>query len=82
MTILADTQPLVRLPRFSSRGGKLSAGERVVPEETAIGFIYNGTAHAVMMATPCDLSDFAIGFRAPRRMVGFAEMWESHCLTG
>ncbi|WP_315785182.1 MULTISPECIES: formate dehydrogenase accessory sulfurtransferase FdhD [unclassified Bradyrhizobium] len=48
--------------RLVWRDGALTEGHRRVPEETAVALTYNGGTQAVMMATPQDLTDFAIGF--------------------
>src|SRR6202790_5791138 len=52
-----------RIWRDGSVGhGNFGEGTRLIPEETALALTYNGGTYAVMMGTPQDLRDFAIGF--------------------
>jgi FdhD protein len=54
--------PVITVDRKIWRESGLSEGARAIPEETAVAITYNGGTYAVMMATPQDLEDFAVGF--------------------
>src|SRR6201999_2952597 len=55
-------RPATPAKRKAWRDGRLTEATRLVPEETALALTYNGGTYAVMMGTPQDLHDFAIGF--------------------
>ena len=51
-----------RVSRVIWKAGETVEGTDWVATETAIALVYNGISHVVMMATPADLEDFALGF--------------------
>jgi FdhD protein len=44
------------------RDGRAEERQAILADEVPIAFEYNGVSHAVMLATPGDLEDFAVGF--------------------
>ncbi|MEF2071156.1 formate dehydrogenase accessory sulfurtransferase FdhD [Consotaella aegiceratis] len=58
--------------RILWRGRPLPEDTRNVPEEVPVAVTYNGSSHAVMMASPTDLEDFAVGFSLTERIIGSA----------
>ena len=54
--------PSVPASRLAWHNGQVQAGTRVVPDETPVALTYNRATLAVMLATPSDLEDFAVGF--------------------
>jgi len=46
----------------SWRGAEMRAHSDWVVDEIPVALVFNGISHAVMMTTPCDLDEFALGF--------------------
>ncbi|HEY1412498.1 MAG TPA: formate dehydrogenase accessory sulfurtransferase FdhD [Rhodopila sp.] len=56
------SEPTVSAARIAWRGDAAQDGVRIVPRETPVALTYNRSTHAVMLASPADLEDFAFGF--------------------
>ncbi|TGD66506.1 formate dehydrogenase accessory sulfurtransferase FdhD [Tabrizicola sp. WMC-M-20] len=61
-------------PRLSFSGGVARESQRVLPAEVAVALSYNASTHAVMMATPADLTDFARGFTLAEGLAALEEI--------
>ena len=70
-------QPVVRVPCSIWRATGTTKGERAIPEETAIAFTFNTASYAVMMATPQDFEDFAVGFALTEGVISSLDAIES-----
>ena len=62
-------EPTVTVASTTWRHQGATDGKRIIPEETAVAFAYDGGTYAVMMATPQNLEDFALGFSFTERLI-------------
>ncbi|MGH8173572.1 MAG: formate dehydrogenase accessory sulfurtransferase FdhD [Rhodanobacteraceae bacterium] len=67
----------VRRPIRRFRAGKVAQLTDCIAEEVPVALLYNDRPHVVMMATPRDLEDFALGFSLSEAVIGAANELES-----
>jgi FdhD protein len=60
----------VRRPIRRFRDGRVVDATDAIAEEVPVALVYNDRPHVVMMATPRDLEDFALGFSLSEAVIG------------
>ena len=68
MTDAAPT-PFVEVPVRRWARGTLSETRDFVTEEVPVALVYHGVPHVVMLASPADLEDYAVGFTVSEGLV-------------
>lgn len=64
----APTSAEVPVQRW--KNGQLTRTTDYVTEEFPVALVYHGVPHVVMLATPADLEDYAVGFTVSEGLVG------------
>ncbi|QND58371.1 formate dehydrogenase accessory sulfurtransferase FdhD [Mesorhizobium huakuii] len=73
----ARRKATTEISRLAHRASATAVANRMVPEETPVAFSFAGTTHAVMMASPADFEDFALGFSLTEGIIASPEEIEA-----
>ncbi len=69
----APRRELVELTVQRWRRGTVTREQDLIAEEIPVSLIYHGVPHVVMLATPADLEDYAVGFTLSEGLVARAD---------
>lgn len=73
--------PVHQVPSLACCESAVRPLMRGVAEETPVALSFNGTTYAVMMATPADLTDFAVGFSLAEGVIAHPNDIESFAVV-
>ena len=83
--VLSSLSPELGWPSYQQskverwQGGQQSIQDDYIAEEVPVSLVYNGTPHVVMLATPTNLEDFALGFSMTEGIISSpSELISSH----
>ena len=63
------------VPVCVHRGGTAALADDWLADEVPVAMVFNGLTHGVMLATPADLEDYALGFALGEGLLGHAGEW-------
>ncbi|HTO73719.1 MAG TPA: formate dehydrogenase accessory sulfurtransferase FdhD [Gemmatimonadales bacterium] len=72
---LGTAEPLRDQAAVRWQGGRAESRVERIVEEVPVAIAYNRQAHVVMMATPADLEDFALGFTLTEELIQRADQF-------
>ena len=70
-SIVAEAAPVREVDVVRWRDGDLERTVDRVAEEVPVALVYHGVSHVVMLATPADLEDLAVGFSLSEGVVAY-----------